>query len=155
MEYYTLHKRIKVKTTLNDAWNFIKNPENLNAITPDDMEFRIISDVPETMYNGLTIAYKVKIPYLGVRDWLSEIKHIRLPYAFVDEQRIGPYKLWYHYHEIKKVEGGVEIIDDVKYQLPYGIFGRLAHALFVRKTLEKIFEYRNMKFKEMLESENG
>jgi ligand-binding SRPBCC domain-containing protein len=40
------------------------------------------------------------------------------------------------------VEGGVEIIDKVKYSLPLGWLGTLAHAIWVRKDLEKIFEYR-------------
>jgi ligand-binding SRPBCC domain-containing protein len=88
---------------------------------------------------------------LGYRDWLSEIKHIREPYAFVDEQRSGPYKLWYHYHELKEVSGGVEVIDKVHYQIPFGYFGKIAHILFVRRTLMQIFDYRNVMFKKLLE----
>ena len=115
------------------------------------MSFRIVSELPVEMYNGLTIAYRVKIPYYGYSDWLSEIKHIREPYAFVDEQRSGPYKMWYHYHEIKEVKEGVQIIDKVHYRLPFGFFGKLAHLLFVRRTLMHIFDFRNRKFKELLE----
>ncbi|MFB6319682.1 hypothetical protein [Saccharicrinis sp. FJH54] len=154
MRFHTINKSVIVKTSLQKAWEFIHNPENLNLITPEDMDFRIVSDLPESMFNGLTIAYRVKIPVLGITDWLTEIKHIRAPYAFVDEQRIGPYKLWYHYHELVEVEGGVKIIDRVHYQLPFGFIGHIAHLIFVRRTLMKIFDFRNVKFRELLEDQN-
>ncbi|MFB6340905.1 hypothetical protein ACE1ET_04260 [Saccharicrinis sp. FJH62] len=152
MRFHTINKSVVVKASLEEAWEFIRNPENLNLITPADMDFRIVSDLPDKMFNGLTIAYRVKIPVLGITDWLTEIKHIREPFTFVDEQRVGPYKLWYHYHALEEIEDGVKIIDKVHYQLPFGILGHLAHLLFVRRTLMKIFDFRNIKFKELLEN---
>jgi hypothetical protein len=32
--------------------------------------------------------------------------------------------------------------DRVLYRLPFGSFGRIAHALFVRRALDKIFDHR-------------
>lgn len=151
MKFHTINKAIVVNTTLEKAWEFIRNPENLNLITPENMDFRIVSDLPEKMYNGLSIAYRVKVPVMGITDWLTEIKHIREPFAFVDEQRIGPYRFWYHYHELQEVDGGIKVIDKVHYQLPFSILGHIAHWLFVRRTLMKIFDYRNEKFSELLE----
>ena len=147
---YTLKRSIVVDTTLEKAWDFIHRPQNLNLITPEDMEFTILSPAPEDMYNGLLVEYSVKIPWIGRQAWLTEIKHVREKHSFVDEQRIGPYKLWYHYHEIAEVDGGVRFIDEVTYEVPFSIFGRLAHALFIRRTLERIFDYRNRKFGELL-----
>jgi ligand-binding SRPBCC domain-containing protein len=69
------------------------------------MVFEIVSNLPEEMHEGLLVEYRVGIPLLGKQTWLSELKHIRERHSFVDEQLIGPYKLWYHYHEISKVEG--------------------------------------------------
>ena len=69
-------------------------------------------------------------------------KHIREGRSFVDEQRLGPYRFWYHYHEIRPAEDGVLLIDRVFYQPPFGILGRLLHRLYIRKTLERIFSYR-------------
>ena len=61
---------------------------------------------------------------------------------FVDPQINGPYTFWHHTHMVQAVEGGVEIIDKVKYSLPLGWLGTLAHSIWVRKDLEKIFEHR-------------
>ena len=103
------------------------------------------------MFEGMLVEYKVNIPGIGKQEWVSELQHIVPGYSFVDEQKIGPYKLWYHYHGIEEVDNGVKLIDRVSYQIPYGIFGKLAHILFVKKMLNKIFNYRNIAFKELLE----
>ena len=58
---YTLESTLIVKTTPEKAWKFISSPGNLNQITPDNLDFNIISKVPDEMYNGLIIEYKIKI----------------------------------------------------------------------------------------------
>jgi ligand-binding SRPBCC domain-containing protein len=147
---HTLDREQIVQTTLEDAWDFIQNPYNLNLITPRDMEFTIVNDVPVEMENGLLIEYRVKIPLLGRQKWLTEIKHIQPGKSFVDEQRIGPYRFWYHHHEIQAVDEGVRFIDRVTYQVPFGLLGELVNALFIRRTLERIFNHRREMFTTLL-----
>lgn len=146
---YTLEREQCVQCSLTDAWNFLKKPSNLNCITPADLDFQIISDLPEEMYNGLLIEYRIKIPVIGNHCWVAEIKHIH-DYAFVDEQRIGPYSFWYHYHKLIDFDGRVKVIDRVYYDVPYGLIGRVLHALFIRKTLERIFDFRKEKLDEIM-----
>ena len=148
---YELYRELIIKTTRKEAWDFIRNPANLNKITPSDLSFEIISDIPNEMYEGMLVEYKVNIPIIGKQEWVSELQHIVPEYSFVDEQKIGPYKLWYHYHAIEEVEDGVKLIDRVSYQTPFGLFGKIAHVLFIKKMLNKIFNYRNIAFKELLE----
>ncbi len=139
---HELYREQTIATDLDTAWDFIRSPQNLDRITPEDMAFEIASELPEAMYNGLLIEYRVGIPLLGKQAWLSELKHIRERHSFVDEQRIGPYKLWYHYHEIEAVAGGVRFIDRVHYTMPFGPFGEIARAVYVKNQLERIFDYR-------------
>ncbi|MDF7826825.1 SRPBCC family protein [Pontiellaceae bacterium B12227] len=152
---YTLHKEIIVDTTLQEAWDFIRNPANLNLITPDDMAFEILTELPEEMTEGMLVEYRVNIPVLGKQPWLSELKHIVPQSSFVDEQKIGPYKLWYHYHGIEACEGGVLFTDHVVYEVPFGFLGKLAHSLFIGKTLERIFSFREKQFAHLLGTGNG
>ena len=147
---YLLEREQEIRTTLRKAWDFIENPKNLNRITPPDLDFEIVSGVPARMYNGLIIEYLITIPFFGRKRWVAEIKHIREPFAFVDEQRAGPYKLWYHYHELLETEKGVCVIDKVYYAVPYGVLGRVLHFFIIKKTLERIFAYRAEKFEELL-----
>ncbi len=65
---------------------------------------------------------------------------------FVDEQRVGPYKLWHHEHHIESVEGGVLMKDIVSYSPPLGFLGQIANARVIHKKLEDIFEYRRKAF---------
>jgi ligand-binding SRPBCC domain-containing protein len=146
---YTLEREVTVRAGLDEVWRFLSNPANLNTITPPDLHFRIISAVPQTMYNGLLIEYRIHIPLFGRRRWLAEIKHIRPLHSFVDEQRIGPYRFWYHYHELTVQAGRVRIRDRVSYAPPYGPLGHILHFLFIRRTLQRIFSYRQQRLAEL------
>lgn len=149
---YTLEKELIVNTTREKAWEFIRNPANLDRITPDDMAFEIVTDLPEEMYEGMLVEYRVQIPIIGKQLWISELKHIRPGESFVDEQKIGPYRFWYHYHGIEVLDEGVKLIDRVTYAPPFGILGRIANAMFIRKTLDRIFEFREEAFRSILAS---
>ena len=137
--------------TLSEAWDFFSNPLNLAQITPPELGLQIKGHFDEKVHNGMLIEYTVR-PLFGIPlPWLSEIKHVVEPFSFVDEQKVGPYKLWYHYHAFKQVEGGVEVKDIVHYALPLSLIAPLLNHLIVRQKLERIFSYRrevlNVKFK--------
>jgi ligand-binding SRPBCC domain-containing protein len=133
----------RLPITLEKAWDFFSNPANLQAITPADLDFKILSKQHlDTTYAGQVIEYKVK-PLLGIPVyWMTEITHVVEKKYFVDEQRFGPYRLWHHQHHFAETAQGVEMTDIVHYKLPYWILGDMANALFVKKQLKKIFDYR-------------
>ena len=69
--------------SLETAWNYFATPKNLNDITPSDMVFKIVSDLPEKMYEGMFIQYKIK-PMLNIElNWCTEITHIEIGRAHV------------------------------------------------------------------------
>ncbi len=146
---YTLESTQKLPCSLEEAWNFFQSPKNLQAITPDYMGFNILNEVPETMYPGLFIHYKVS-PLLGIKlNWTTEITYVEPLKYFVDEQRVGPYAIWHHEHHFKAIEGGVEMFDRVSYKLPFGPLGTLAHPILVKGKLDEIFGYRFKKVEEL------
>ncbi len=140
---HTLIRKQRIQIGLEAAWDFFSNPANLSEITPPEMNFRILNEnVPKQIYPGLVILYKVS-PILKVSvTWLTEITQVSAPNYFIDDQRVGPYKLWHHQHHFRLTDDGVEMTDIVHYKLPFGILGRLANLLFVKKQLRDIFEYR-------------
>jgi len=147
---HVLEREIFLNQTLENVWQFMATPTNLNELTPPELNFRIISELPEEMYNGMIIEYRIRIPWFGHWRWLTEIKHIREGEYFVDEQRIGPYRLWYHEHRIEAVdENHTRMIDRVSYCLPFGILGILVHELWVKKMLHNIFAYRSARLSEL------
>lgn len=98
--------------------------------------------IPEKMYPGMIISYKVS-PLLNIpMSWVTEITHVEPGVYFVDEQRVGPYAIWHHQHKITPIEGGVLMEDIVTYRPPMGPLGKIANALFIKKQLKTIFDFR-------------
>ena len=127
---------------LEEAWNFFATPKNLNEVTPNDLVFKITSTLPEKMYEGLIITYRIQ-PLLNISiNWCTEITHIKEQEYFVDEQRKGPYNIWHHEHHFKSVGGGVLMTDILHYDIGKSIFGKIAGKLFVHKQVQQIFRYR-------------
>ena len=128
--------------TLDEAWHFFATPKNLNEVTPENMVFEIISEIPDIMYEGLLLHYRMK-PMLNFHvNWGTEITHIKEKDYFVDEQRSGPYKIWHHEHHFKAVTGGVLMTDILHYDIGKSAFGWLAGILFVHKKVTNIFKFR-------------
>lgn len=121
MAFYQFRRTQLVNTDPATLWAFISSPRNLQRITPDYMGFDITStDLPERMYPGMIISYKVR-PLLGIAtDWVTEITHVQEGVFFVDEQRIGPYALWHHQHRLEPSAGGTIMLDTITYQPPSG-----------------------------------
>ena len=107
-----------------------------------DFEMLHITGDGSGMYAGQIISYKIKLfPLVYVR-WVTEITHVKHHEYFVDDQLFGPYSLWHHQHHFKAVRGGIEMTDEITYAIPFGLLGRLANLLFVRRQLEDIFKFR-------------
>jgi ligand-binding SRPBCC domain-containing protein len=81
--------------------------------------------------------------------WVTEITHVKDLKYFVDEQRVGPYSMWHHEHLLIPIENGVLMRDIVTYKPPFGILGRIANGLFIKKQLKGIFDYRHRKIEEL------
>jgi len=143
MSFYQLRRTQQVNVSRDRLWDFIASPRNLKEITPDYMGFDITShDLPETMYAGLIIAYKVSPLWQIPINWMTEITHVAAPEYFVDEQRVGPYKMWHHQHFLKESEAGCLMEDIVTYQPPFGWLGGLANRWLIKPRLQDIFDYR-------------
>ncbi|MBP6385119.1 MAG: SRPBCC family protein [Pseudarcicella sp.] len=135
--------------SLSHAWDFFSSPKNLNEITPEDMVFKITSVLPEKMYQGMFITYKIA-PVMNVPlDWVTEITQIEVNKYFVDEQRKGPYNIWHHEHHFQETQGGVLMTDILHYDIGMGVLGWIAGKLYVDAKVKGIFEYREKKLKEL------
>ncbi|MBL7709238.1 MAG: SRPBCC family protein [Chitinophagaceae bacterium] len=150
MAVYSIKTVQKIPVSLDKAWDFFSSPANLQAITPAKMGFTIISKHHgEKMYAGQLIEYKVK-PVLGIPlYWMTEITQVKDKEYFIDEQRFGPYSLWHHQHHFKAIEGGVEMTDIIHYKNPLWFLGDIANALFIKKQLRDIFDFRYKKVEEL------
>lgn len=149
MPFYSLKTELNIPISISEAWTFFSSPKNLSKITPEQMGFIITNETADNMFQGQIITYKVS-PLLGIKiNWMTEITTVKQNEYFIDEQRFGPYSLWHHRHHFYEIDGGVKMIDEVNYKLPFGFIGSIAHALFIKKKLQSIFDYREKVLLEM------
>ena len=147
--FYSLKTELNIPISISEAWTFFSSPKNLSKITPEQMGFIITNEPVDNMFQGQIITYKVS-PLLGIKiNWMTEITTVKQNEYFIDEQRFGPYSLWHHRHHFYEIDGGVKMIDEVNYKLPFGFIGRIAHGLFIKKKLKSIFDYREKVLLEM------
>lgn len=143
MAIYHLYRRQTLNMRLQEGWDFFSSPYNLNDITPDFFHVTITSQVPEKIYAGLMISYRMKAVFGIPMDWLSEVSHCDEPKRFVYEQRIGPFKFWSHEVCLTEAQNGIVLEDIMVYAMPFGWFGQFINAIMVAKKLERIFDTRH------------
>ena len=148
--YTQVIRKQLINTNIDDLWSFISSPKNLERITPDSMEFKITSNnEDQVMYPGMIISYKIT-PLLNFPlRWVTEITHVKEKEFFVDEQRLGPYRMWHHEHIFKIKEDGVLMTDIITYIPPFGLLGKLANHLFIKRLINKIFDYRSQTIEQL------
>jgi ligand-binding SRPBCC domain-containing protein len=152
MKPFKLERKLFIPAEIHIVWKFFSDPHNLEKITPRDMKFDVI-DCPDTdeIYTGMRIEYSVS-PLLSIPlKWVTLIKAVNPFQSFTDTQAKGPYSLWEHTHTFEVKEKGVLMTDEVLYKLPLGPLGIIAHTLFVRKKLERIFDYREKIIKDVFQ----
>ena len=138
---HLLERRQVVPQPRSAVAAFFERPENLERLTPTSLSFCLLSPSPVPMQVGTTIEYRIRLRGLPM-DWRSRIDEYEPGVRFVDVQERGPYAIWRHLREFEDVPEGTEIRDRIDYRLPLGPLGELAHAVFVRSELERIFDYR-------------
>jgi ligand-binding SRPBCC domain-containing protein len=75
LKIYQIKTIQKLPISIDKAWSFLSDPKNLKKITPDEMNFRILSGADKSIFPGQIIQYKVT-PILGISTkWVTEITH--------------------------------------------------------------------------------
>ncbi len=149
---YVLERRRRLELPLQRAFEFYAEARNLAVITPPWMGFEVITPGPIEMRPGALIDYRMKPHGVPVR-WRTRIDVWEPPVRFVDVQVRGPYALWEHRHTFEPDgEQAVVIGDRVRYSIPLGSLGQAAHAMFVKRNLKRVFDYRERAVAERLQS---
>jgi ligand-binding SRPBCC domain-containing protein len=126
---------------LAEVFQFFARARNLEALTPSWLSFEVLTPEPIEMHVGALIDYRLRVHGVPLR-WVTRIEDWDRNRSFVDRQLRGPYRLWHHRHEFAVGDGGTLVRDRIHYSLPWGPLGTLAHRLFVRHDLERIFAFR-------------
>jgi len=146
------HLRVSHQTLLSreEAWDFLGTISNLERMTPKHMRFKLLSDPLKKIEMGSVLAYSIRpLPFLKMI-WVSEISAYEPLKRFCDTQLSGPYASWIHEHRIEGEDNGpCTLIDEVFFELPFGVLGSLEYALYVKSALLKAFSYRRDRLNEL------
>lgn len=138
---YVLYRETIIQRPLSEVFDFFSKAENLNALTPPELSFKILTLLPITMKQGTIIDYRINL--MGIPfHWKTLISKWEPGKAFVDEQLRGPYKKWIHLHSFEDYQGFTKMIDRVEYEIPGGFLTLPVLRWFVRPKVESIFDYR-------------
>lgn len=83
----------------------------------------------------------------------SKITAFDWPNTFTDEMQKGAFKSFSHEHLFTESNGMTLMTDIFEYQSPFGLLGKLADLLFLKKYMTKLLENRNQVVKEFAESD--
>lgn len=139
---HILEREQRIGLPRERVFGFYGDALNLKAITPPWLGFEVTTPGPIAMGPGARIEYRLRLHGVPVR-WQTRIAAWEPPLRFVDVQVRGPYSLWEHTHEFEDEAGATLIRDRVRYALPLGPLGELAHRAVVRRDLARIFDYRH------------
>jgi ligand-binding SRPBCC domain-containing protein len=142
MTPYHLERTLFLPRPRQEVFAFFADADNLERITPAFLNFHILTPRPITMQAGTLIDYELRLHGIPFH-WKTLIETFTPTTSFTDVQLTGPYRRWHHLHTFSDVPGGTEMRDIVDYELPFGPLGSIVRQLFVRRSLNRIFDYRN------------
>ena len=101
-----------------------------------------------------TVTWRAK--HFGIYQTLTaKITAFDRPHYFVDEMVQGAFKSFVHTHQFEEVPEGIIMTDVFDYQSPFGVLGRLADFLFLKKYMKRFLEKRNEVIKAYAEKQNA
>lgn len=154
LRFHTLRREQWIPRPIDEVFAFFADARNLEGITPPWLDFRILAMDSAPIAKGTEIHYRLRLHGIPIH-WRTEIREWAAPHRFVDVQTSGPYRLWHHTHRFEALDGRTRMTDVVRYTLPFGLLGRLVHALKVRGEVRRIFDYRRERIHELFAERRG
>lgn len=141
---YTLRVDQFVPAPKEKVFDFFSDARNLQAITPDWLNFKIEKFSDDPVKAGTLIDYSLTIKMVPVK-WRTLIADWKVGQSFEDRMLKGPYKDWDHTHLFYEVPGGTLVSDRVFYRMPVSVLGDIVAALMVKGDVSRIFDFRKQK----------
>jgi hypothetical protein len=129
---------------------FHELPDALMRLTPPWEPTRVLKAAPDLRVGSEALVETRLFGLVPVR-WLARHTAYDPPRMFEDVQVKGPFRTWRHTHTIEPHEKGSLLRDEVDFETPFGVLGRLASPLLVEPRLSRLFEYRHRVTREWCE----
>ncbi|HLL14256.1 MAG TPA: SRPBCC family protein [Pyrinomonadaceae bacterium] len=121
---------------------FHELPDALARLTPPWESSRVIRMAKISEVGSEAIIETRILGVLPVR-WVARHTAYDPPRMFEDVQVTGPFRFWRHRHLVEPHADGALLRDEIEYEPPLRLLGRLAAPFLIIPRLEKLFDYRH------------
>jgi len=144
----TIEIKTLIKADLKTCFNLARNIDFHKTSMEHSNEKAIAGKTSGLIELGEWVTWEAK--HFGIEQKLtSKITEFESPNYFVDEMISGAFKSFRHEHIFKNSfdnKFNVDytlMIDKFHFQSPFGIFGKLANVLFLKRYMTNLLETRN------------
>jgi ligand-binding SRPBCC domain-containing protein len=127
--------------SVQDLWDFHRSVEALLLLTPPSSQVTVVG-ATTAVEDGALHELRIRKGGISFR-WNARISQVNPPNGFVDTAERSPFQTWRHHHQFLPHADGAVLRDTVDYSLPFGFLGTIADRLFVRRDIERMFEFRH------------
>ena len=131
-----------IRATPERVFAFHELPDAIDRLIPPWEKARIVQKADISQIGSQAIIEQKIFGIIPSR-WIAEHARYEPPRMFEDVQISGPFAAWRHRHIISPHEKGAILRDEIEYEPPFWIFGKLAAPFAVVPKLEKMFAYRH------------
>lgn len=131
-----------IKAAPEKVFAFHELPDAFERLVPPWENVKIIQKADISKIGSRAIIEQ-KIFGIFPSRWIAGHTKYEPPKMFEDVQISGPFKSWRHRHIIEPHEKGALLRDEIEFEPPFWIFGKLAAPLAILPKLEKMFDYRH------------
>lgn len=140
--FMTFVKESIIRAQPERVFGFHELPDALARLTPAWERVRVVSAAPSLRAGAQAVVETRVLGIVPVR-WIAEHTAYDPPRMFEDVQVRGPFRFWRHRHFVRAHAEGALLRDEIEYEPPFGLFGRLFAPLLIERRLRRLFEYRH------------
>ncbi|QEG37575.1 SRPBCC family protein [Bythopirellula goksoeyrii] len=140
----------RINASSEQVFRFHESAEALRSLIPP-WEKMQVSESAGSLLPGSRVVLRGNVGPIPV-SWVAIHTEYEPPHLFADRQESGPFAWWYHRHHILDDGEGTLLRDEVEYQVPLWPLGDWLGGWFVRRKLERMFDYRHKTTRSLVES---
>jgi ligand-binding SRPBCC domain-containing protein len=141
-----------IEATPERVFAFHELPDALARLTPPWESARVVQPAPDLRVGSTAIVETRILGLIPVR-WVARHTLYDPPRVFEDVQVSGPFRNWRHRHIVESHPEGAVLRDEVEYEPPLWLVGRLAAPLLIGPRLRRLFDYRHKATRDWCELE--
>jgi ligand-binding SRPBCC domain-containing protein len=153
MSRRTFVRESRINASPERVFAFHELPDALARLTPPWESSRVIQ-MAEISAPGSEAIIETRILGLLPVRWVARHTAYDPPRMFEDVQVTGPFRYWRHRHFVEPHAAGALLRDEIEYEPPLGLLGRLAAPFLIIPRLEKLFDYRHAATREWCEKKS-